>query len=129
MLSRPVAGLACKIRVSLRQYDAIAVIAGDDKNVVRLAHRDAGLSVDLVQMDSFDEAEEYRDRLADFLRLPVLTLAGRGASGEPAERGTAPKTRRTKAIGARRPRFLSRRRTGEVISIRKIDGREIIARA
>ena len=128
MLSRSVAGLACKIRTSLRLYQAIAVVARDEGNIVRLTHRDPGLSVDLVTIASFDEAEEYRDRLADALDLPVLMLAG-GVCGKGAEAGSAAAVRRTRALRARRPRFLARRRKGEVIAIRKVEGREIIARA
>ena len=33
------------------------------------------------------------------------------------------------AARTRRPRFLTRRKTGKVISIRKLEGREIIARS
>jgi hypothetical protein len=129
VLSRPVAGIACKIRTSLRQYDAIALVARDDRNIIRLAHRDPGLSVDLIEIKQFDEAEEYRDRLADALDLPVLMLAGCGASDGKQKPVPATALRRTKSIRARRPRFLARRQKGEVISIRRIEGREIIARA
>ena len=129
MLSRAVAGLACKIRVSLRQYDAVALVCGEEGNTIRLAHRDPGLTVDLAEIKSFDQAEEHCDRLAEALGLPVLMLAGCGGSGEKLACGAAPIGRRAKALRARRPRFLARRRKGEVISIRKIEGREIIARA
>ena len=67
VLSRPVAGLACKIRLSTRQYQAVAVVARDDRHSVRLVHRDPGLSVDLTEMENFEAAEAYCDRLADFL--------------------------------------------------------------
>ncbi len=127
MLSRPVAGLACKIRLSLRQYQAIALVASDETNVVRLLHRDPGLSIDLTRIESFAAAEEYRDRLADFLDLPPLMMAGAGVSAENAE--TASPVVRRRCMGhSLRPRFLKRRNTGQPIAIRRVEGREIIAR-
>src|SRR5215204_6815393 len=63
VLSRPVAGLSCKIRLSVNQYQAVAVVARDRANIIRLMHRDPGLSIDLTEMEDFDAAEEYRDRL------------------------------------------------------------------
>src|SRR5918998_4127558 len=56
MLSRPVAGLACKVRLSTRQYQAIALIIRDDRNTISLVHREAGLSVDLTDMDDAEAA-------------------------------------------------------------------------
>ena len=126
VLSRPVAGLACKIRMSLRHYQAIAVVVGDDSHSVRLMHREPGLCVDLVTYPAFDDAEEHRDRLADFLNLPPLMLAGRGASAVDAK--AEPSPRRAHPARTRRPRFLMRRRPGEVVAIRKADGPGLIAR-
>jgi hypothetical protein len=128
VLSRPVAGLACRIRLSLRQYQAIAVVAKEDGNVVRLMHRDPGLSVDLTRMESFEAAEAYRDRLSDFLDLPPLMMAGNGAAAEKVAERAAPKGRRTRPVRGRRPRFLARRQAGAPVSVRRITGREIIAR-
>lgn len=128
VLSRPVAGLACKIRLSLRQYQAIALVASEETNIVRLLHRDPGLSIDLKRIESFEAAEEYRDQLASFLDLPPLMMAGAGASAEnSAENPPAPRRRRR--IGrSLRPRFLTRRSAGTPVALRKLDGREIIAR-
>lgn len=125
MISRPLAGLACKIRLNLRQYQAVAVVATEGGNVIRLTHREPGLSIDIADMAAFDDAEDYRDRLAMFLDLPTLMLAGGGAAEG---RSAKPAVRRTKTNSARRPRFLSRRKGGDVVSIRKIEGRELIAR-
>ena len=133
-MSRPVAGLACRIRIPVRQYQAVAVLVRDERNLVRIVHRDAALSVDVEEFAAFETAEEYRDRLASFLDLPPLTLAGAPASADEAEdeAEAAPAVsrsrRRDPALRSRRPRFLTRRRAGEVIALRKIEGREIIAR-
>jgi hypothetical protein len=125
LMSRPVAGLACRIRVPVRQYQAVAVLICEAGHIVRLVHRDAALSIDVDAFNSLQTAEEYRDRMAEFLDLPPLTVAG-----APAVRplpSPASASRRS-AAAARRPRFLKRRQTGEVVSTGKIEGREIIAR-
>lgn len=125
VLSRPVAGMACKIRLSLRQYHAVAVVAEADRHTVRLFHHDPGLSVDIAEIDSFEEAEDYGERLADALDLPSLVM-GRGApagcSAEP-----QPTRRATRTVRSRRARFLTNRQTGSVSPIRRLDPVEIIA--
>lgn len=126
-MSRAVAGLACRIRIPVRQYEAVAVLSRQTDHVIRLLHRDAALSVDVEEFNTLDTAEEYRDRLADFLELPPLSLAGGPHTPEATEAPGLPPRRRNKAFRARRPRFLARRRTG-TLKIEKVDGREIIAR-
>lgn len=129
VLSRPVAGLSCRIRLSTNQYQAVATIAREDRHVIHLMHRDPGLSVDLAEAASLEAAEDHRDRLAEFLDLPTLTLAGRSASGDTIVSAAAPARRRKVHNGVRRPRFLSRRKSGNVIAFGPIAGREIIARS
>ena len=75
-MSRPVAGLACRIRIPVRQYQAVALLVREQSHVIRLMHRDAGLSLDVEEFESFATAEEYRDRLAGFLDLPSVIAAG-----------------------------------------------------
>ena len=75
-MSRPVAGLACRIRIPVRQYQAVALVVREKSHVIRLMHRDAGLSLDVEEFESFATAEEYRDRLAGFLGLPPVIAAG-----------------------------------------------------
>jgi hypothetical protein len=125
-MSRAIAGLACRIRVPVRQYQAVALLVGERSHTVRLMHRDVGLSLDVERFDSLATAEEYHDRLAGFLDLPVVIVAGQ-PSKERADR-FAPQPRRTRTLRARRPRFLMRRRAGAPVSIRRIEGHEIIAR-
>jgi hypothetical protein len=126
MMSRPVAGLACRIRVPVRQYQAVALVVRGNSNVVRLMHRDVGLSLDIESFDNLATAEEYRDRLAGFLDLPPLIVS----ATPDAERGeeSVPRERRSRGVRTRRPRFLMRRRAGGQLTLRKIEGREIIAR-
>jgi hypothetical protein len=126
-MSRPVAGLACRIRVPVRQYEAVAVLQREKRHLIRLVHRDSGLSIDVEEFASFETAEEYRDRLASFLNLPPMVMAGAPAPAEDNET-EAPQPRRCQSARGRRPRFLMRRRLGGRGSLGKIEGREIIAR-
>jgi hypothetical protein len=124
-MSRAVAGLACRIRVHVPQYQAVALVVRGHSNVVRLMHRDVALSLDVEAFDSVATAEEYRDRLADFLDLPQVIVS----ATPDVERGNeAPRERRARSVRTRRPRFLTRRHSGGEVTIRKIEGREMIAR-
>jgi hypothetical protein len=128
-MSRPVAGLACRIRVPVRQYQAVALVMREKSHVIRLMHRDAALSLDVEEFESFATAEDYRDRLAGFLGLPPVIAAGTPSPDSEEEIVTGPAlVRRGRAIRVRRPRFLARRAPGEKLARGKIEGREIIAR-
>jgi len=128
IMSRPVAGLACRIRIPVRQFQAVALVVREKSHVIRLMHRDIGLSLDVEEFDSLTTAEEYRDRLASFLDLPPVLAAGT-PSRDDEEIVTGPtRMRRGRAIRVRRPRFLARRAPGEKPARGKIEGREIIAR-
>jgi hypothetical protein len=126
-MSRPVAGLACRIRIPVRQYQAVALLVRKQSHVIRLMHRDPGLSLDVEEFESFETAEEYRDRLAGFLDLPSVIAAG-APSREDVLTTATPGTRRSRTVKARRPRFLARRHSGGAVTIDRIEGREIIAR-
>jgi hypothetical protein len=127
VLSRPVGGLSCRIRIYSRQYDGVAVIERADGHVIHLLHRDPGLSIDLVQLTTLEAAEEYCDRIASILDLPTLTLAGRSATGDTIVAGVASAPRRVRATAPRRPRFLTRRHSGEVVSFSKAQRPEVAA--
>ena len=101
-------------------------MVGERSHVIRLMHRDRGLSLDVEAFDSFATAEEYGARLAGFLDLPEVVVAG---SPDSARGDAAPAPRRSRSIQARRPRFLTRRHSGHPVAIRRVDGREIIARS
>jgi len=131
VLSRPVAGLACRIRLGTNQFQAVAAIARQDRHVIQLMHSDPGLSIDLAEAGSLEDAEDHGERLAMFLNLPQVTLAGRSASGDTVMSGAASAKRRNQParLGTqRRPRFLTRRKTGNIVSFRKFEGSELIAR-
>jgi hypothetical protein len=126
VLSRPLAGLSCRIRLTASQYQAMAVETRSGVHVVCLVHAQPGLSVDLAEADDLGAAEEYCEKLADFLNLPAMLLA-RGEPGEQEEAVVAAPRRNRKAR-SQRPRFLTRRKTGDVIEFPRIAKREIIAR-
>jgi hypothetical protein len=129
LLSRPVAGLACRIRLAVGQFDAVAVAPCGERHAVRLVHRDRGLSIDLIEFATCDAAEDYRDKLAGFLDLPSMTLGGSGSVWDEAMTGALSMARHHKMVRARKPRFLVRRQTGgNVIPFPSVRGREIIAR-
>lgn len=127
VLARPVGGIACRIRLTIGQYRAVAVVAREDTNIIRLLHNQTDLTIDLTEVKAFAEAEEYCDRLADFLDLPALTLAG-DRNWDEAMSGTLKRAARRKADQGKRPRFLARRHTGNVVAFARVEGRELIAR-
>jgi hypothetical protein len=127
-MSRPLAGIACRIRIPLRQYQAVVLVMREKGHVIRLLHRDRGLSLDVEEFENLAIAEDYRDRLAGFLDLPPVTASGTPArDDEELARGPA-RGRRNRSISLRRPRFLRRRRAGKSGPTARIEGREIIAR-
>jgi len=127
-MSRPLAGLPCRIRVPVRQYQAVALVMRERSHVIRLMHRDAGLSLDVEEFKSLATAEEYRDRLAGFLDLPPVTAAGTPSTDEEGVATGPARARRGRIVRVRRPRFLARRHAGSSGPTRKVEGREIIAR-
>jgi hypothetical protein len=133
VIARQVGALPCRVRVPICQYDAVAVVSSEERHRIRLMHDDPGLTLDLVEMDDLGDAEEYCDRLARFLDLPSVLVAGSAAEAEPADvaeaANAAPAMRRDPALRRRRPRFLARRKSGEVIFLNKVAGREIMARS
>ena len=127
-MSRPVAGLACRVRIPVRHYQAVAVVACATSHAIRLMHRDPAFSIDVEEFGALETAEDYCDRLGRFLDLPTLTIA----AGLPSDEGmpvcTLPQPRRSGTHRRRRPRFLARRRAGRIAAIVRVEGREIIAR-
>lgn len=121
VISRSVGGLPCRIRLRPAHYQAVAVIERPEGHVVHLLHDDPGLSVDLVQLGSLEAAEEYSDRIASMLHLEPMFLAGRSAEGDTIVSGSAPEKRRARATAPRRPRFLARRQTGNVVAFRRLE--------
>ena len=126
LIARPVAGLACRIRLKLKHFLAVAATEERGNYLVRLMHRDPGLTLDLAEFDTLAAAEEYRDGLAASLGLATLTLAGRATGPVVVPAATLNQRRKRRA---HRPRFLYRRKTGDVVALPTFAEREIIARS
>jgi hypothetical protein len=126
--------------VPLAAYRGVSVrmeSAGDDGSViafVELLHADPDLTLPLaVTHDPHEIAGDWQE-WAHALKLPLLVVGQDGSVGEPlaAHRGLImgrPKPRRRYSYFAkRRPRFLTRRKVGNLDAVRVVFGREIIAR-
>ena len=87
------------------------------------------MSIDLVEFAELDAAEEYCDRLADFLDLPALTIAACIASSAKAEPKVSKLAERRATAKGRRARFLVPSKMGDVIAFPKIEGSETVARS
>lgn len=120
VLSRPVAGVSCRIRITPNQFEGVEMLAYEGRCVVRLVHRDPGLTIELTETPDPQSAAEQRDDLAALLDLPVL---GSGL------RVSQPEARRVWGRLVKRPRFLRRRSIGGPPGATPIAGREIIARS
>ena len=101
--------------VALRDLD-------DDAQMLVLAHRDPSLNIPLCVSSDHEEIASAWQMWSDIFALPLLA---EDDNSEPAAR-----RRRHNAIRARRPKFLVRRRGGNLINPANIhqDEREIIAR-
>lgn len=103
---------------------------------LELLHDDAALSVPLLVADDLDDIAADWRAWADAYRLPMLLIEADGVARTLEESlGTAVKTappqarRKGRISTQRRPRFLARRRTGDLGLRLVIGGEEIIARA
>lgn len=123
--------------VPLTDYRGIAVrilaAAGEDVRIlVELLHEDPTLSVPLIVGASPGEIVADWQLWSKVLRRPLLIVGDDGSVVEPTERLGAVEIRALKPrrlhsfFAARRPRFLTRRKTGGSPT-RTVAGREIIA--
>lgn len=138
-IRRRLKGIDMRLCLAVSAYRGVALCLrpGQDGRLlhqVRLVHRDADLSVLL------DEALDDRDIIADWrlwarvLGRPALVERAIGVyetmSAEPAAADTAGALARRKRPSKRRPKFLARRKAGQLSATPVIhaDEREIIAR-
>jgi hypothetical protein len=124
--------VAIRVRVPLTAFRGVAAravpAAEGDAIVLTLEHADAALSIDLFA--AADDAEILAQwRLwGRVLGLPLLAVDQAGLIRS-AERGPAPRRRRSKAITARRPKLPLRRKAGQAVDEAAVySEREIIAR-
>ncbi|MGA2055090.1 MAG: DUF6101 family protein [Bradyrhizobium sp.] len=122
VLRRAIQGMRMAINLRVSDFRGIALRGVDDAQMLVLAHRDPSLSIPLCVSSDRDEIAAAWQIWSDIFSLPQL------AEELPCE--PAPRRRRRNAIGARRPKFLVRRRGGGSLDATNVhrDEREIIAR-
>ena len=122
VLRRAVSGMRMAVNVRVSDFLGIALRTADDAQMLVLVHRDPSLSIPLCVSNDNDEIATAWAVWSETFALPQLEDA-------PSE-GPAPRRRRRNAIRWRRPRFLMRRRVGQLLNPANTyrGEREIIAR-
>ena len=122
VLHRAVQGMRMAINVRVSDFLGVALRGLDDAQMLVLVHRDPSLSIPLLVSSDADEIASAWQTWSEIFALPQLPEE---KIYEPARR-----RRRHNAIRARRPKFLVRRRRGDLLNPANIhEGeREIIAR-
>jgi Family of unknown function (DUF6101) len=122
VLRRALHGMQMAVNVRVRDFLGVALRGIDDAQMLVLAHRDPSLTIPLCVSSDRDEINTAWQIWSDIFGLPQLP---EDKVPEPAQR-----RRRHNAIRARRPKFLVRRRGGDLLNPANIHHgeREIIAR-
>jgi hypothetical protein len=122
VLRRAVQGMRMAVNINVRDFLGVALRDLDDAQALVLVHRDPSLSIPLLVSSDADEIASAWQTWSEIFVLPQLP---EDKVFEPAAR-----RRRHNAIRARRPKFLVRRRAGDLLNAANLhDGeREIIAR-
>ncbi|MET0221219.1 MAG: DUF6101 family protein [Tardiphaga sp.] len=121
VLHRAISGMRMAVNVLVSDFLGVALRETDDAQMLVLAHRDPSLTIPLCISADRDEIADAWEMWSETFALPQLQDVG----VEP-----APRRRRRNAIGARRPRFLMRRKSSELMPCASVyrGEREIIAR-
>jgi uncharacterized protein DUF6101 len=122
VLHRAVHGMRMAINVRVRDFLGVALRGIDDAQMLALVHRDPSLTIPLCVSSDREEITTAWKMWSDIFALPQLP---EDKVCEP-----APRRRRHSAIRTRRPKFLVRRRSGDLLNPANIHQgeREIIAR-
>ena len=122
VLRRAVQGMRMAINLRVSDFRGIARRGIDDAQMLVLVHRDPSLTIPLCVSSDREEIASAWQMWSEIFALPQLP---EDKVCEPAMR-----RRRHNAIRARRPKFLVRRRGGDLLNPANIhqDEREIIAR-
>jgi hypothetical protein len=122
VLHRAVHGMRMAINVRVSDFLGVALRGIDDAQMLVLVHRDPSLTIPLCVSSDRDEIATAWQMWSDIFALPQL----------PEEKVYEPALRRRRhnAIRTRRPKFLVRRRGGDLLNPANIHQgeREIIAR-
>jgi hypothetical protein len=122
VLHRAIHGMRMAINVRVRDFLGVALRGIDDAQALVLVHRDPSLTIPLCVSSDREEIASAWQMWSDIFALPQLL---EDKTPEPAQR-----RRRHNAIQARRPKFLVRRRSGDLLNPANMHQgeREIIAR-
>jgi Family of unknown function (DUF6101) len=122
VLRRALHGMQMAVNVRVQDFLGVALRGIDDAQMLVLVHRDPSLTIPLCVSSDADEIASAWRMWSDIFALPQLP------EDKPAE--PAARRRRHNAIRARRPKFLVRRRSGDLLNPANIHQgeREIIAR-
>jgi hypothetical protein len=122
VLRRAIHGMRMAVSIRMRDFLGVALRGNDDAQMLVLIHRDPSLTIPLCVSSDRDEIASAWRMWSDIFALPQLL------EDEPRE--PALRRRRHNAVRARRPKFLVRRRAGDLLSAPNFHHgeREIIAR-
>jgi hypothetical protein len=122
VLRRAVQGMRMAVNINVRDFLGVALRGLDDALALVLVHRDPSLSIPLLVSSDADEIASAWQTWSEIFALPQLP---EDKVFEPAAR-----RRRHNAIRGRRPKFLVRRRPGDLLNPANAHAgeREIIAR-
>jgi len=120
IIARRLAGMRMMLTVPTESYRGVSLayrpLAEADRFGLRLEHHDPDLSVPLCQTNSFDDMLAAWSDWTQFFELPRLFETDEGfvdldeARDRPSVFRVAPDRRGSHSVGARRPRFLARRK-------------------
>ncbi len=122
VLRRALHGMQMAVNVRVSDFLGVALRGLDDAQMLVLVHRDPSLTIPLCVSSDADEIATAWQMWSDVFALPLLP--------EDKPREPAARRRRHNAVRARRPKFLVRRRGGDLLNPANIHSgeREIIAR-
>lgn len=105
VLRRAVHGMQMAINVRVRDFLGVAIRDRGETQMLVLMHRDPSLSVPLCEIEDPEAINDTWQSWSELFALPQLVEFKR----QPAQR-----RRRRNAVAKRRPRFLVRRRAGQM---------------
>ena len=108
VLRRAVLGMRMAVNVRVSDFLGIALRELDDAQMLILLHRDPSLTIPLCTSSDRDEIAAAWQMWSDIFSLPQLP--------EDSAREPAARRRRHNAIRTRRPKFLVRRRGGDLLN-------------
>jgi Family of unknown function (DUF6101) len=122
ILRRAIHGMQMAVSLRVRDFLGVALRGIDDAQMLVLVHRDPSLTIPLCVSSDREEIASAWQMWSEIFALPQL------AEDKPRE--PAQRRRRHHAIRARRPKFLVRRRAGDLLNAANLHRgeHEIIAR-